>query len=655
MSIATVVSISGQAWARDADGNMRELRVGDTLAEGESLITSDNGRVELDFADSLEPTVIEGGQVVAMTPELDADLPVDIGEFSALDEDLEALLAALDDDELDLLDVLDATAAGAGPGGGADGGHSFVQLARIAENVDPLAFEFGMGAFEEPPEIEGAGLLVAEADEAEGIEEVEEVVAPTAGEASLLLSDELLSAEGGSTASGVLPFSFGSGSGGSVSFADMDGVERQVGQETLIFSWDAGTNTLTAFSPARELNIFTLEVNPSTGAFTVTQINNLLHEEGLDEALVGLTYTVTSESGTATGTLNLTIMDDVPSLELGDVDLSEVALITYDQETADGTSIATGSVAVAFNAAVDASYGADGAGSTVISGYALTLNDIEHGLESGGEPIVFELVDGIVIGTANGSEVLRIEVDAENGEVTVTQSGPVDHPEQGADSIGLPAGLVGVSATVTVTDADGDTATDTINADLSGNVTIVDDLPEVGVAGDTLATEGGDVIDGTWSSDPGADSAGATLEVQVGDETQLLTGSESVSFITELGELTVNADGTWSFVPGTDVDHSDGNPSLEFTLIKTDGDGDVAEESHTITLEDGTGPTPGDEDGEGGSLTLALADAQTVNGSHVVDGQLAFTAGSDAITTFAFGDTAGLTVTGLDGELVWTA
>ncbi|MCE9663925.1 retention module-containing protein, partial [Halomonas sp. M5N1S17] len=165
MSIATVVSISGQAWARDADGNMRELRVGDTLAEGESLVTSDNGRVELDFADNLDPTIIEGGQVVAMTPELDADLPVDMDEFSALDEDLEALLAALDDDDIDLLDVLDATAAGAGPGGGADGGHSFVQLARIAENVDPLAFEFGMGAFEEPPEIEGAGLLAAEAEE----------------------------------------------------------------------------------------------------------------------------------------------------------------------------------------------------------------------------------------------------------------------------------------------------------------------------------------------------------------------------------------------------------------------------------------------------------------------------------------------------------
>ncbi len=47
MAIATVISISGQAWARDADGNLRELRVGDTLHEGETLVTADNAIVQL--------------------------------------------------------------------------------------------------------------------------------------------------------------------------------------------------------------------------------------------------------------------------------------------------------------------------------------------------------------------------------------------------------------------------------------------------------------------------------------------------------------------------------------------------------------------------------------------------------------------------------
>uniref|UniRef100_UPI0025BB4DE6 retention module-containing protein n=1 Tax=Halomonas sp. TaxID=1486246 RepID=UPI0025BB4DE6 len=159
MTIATVISITGQAWARDADGNLRELRVGDTLQEGEILVTADNARVQLDFGDGLDPTLIEGGQQVAMTTELDSGQPVAASEFSALDEDLEALLAAIDEGEGDLLDALDATAAGAGPGGGADGGHSFVMLGRIGEDVNPLAFNFeggelGAGEFpEDEPEL----------------------------------------------------------------------------------------------------------------------------------------------------------------------------------------------------------------------------------------------------------------------------------------------------------------------------------------------------------------------------------------------------------------------------------------------------------------------------------------------------------------------
>ncbi|MEQ4541044.1 MAG: retention module-containing protein, partial [Billgrantia sp.] len=172
MANATVISITGRAWARDAEGNVRELSVGDTLQEGEVLETSDNGSAQLDFGDGQDPILIEGGEQVAMTPELDVDEIVDASEFAALDEDLEALLAALDDDSIDLLDVLDATAAGAGPGGAADGGHSFVRLARIAEDTNPLAFEYGMNALGGLPEEQGGALLTA------GEEGESEVVIP---------------------------------------------------------------------------------------------------------------------------------------------------------------------------------------------------------------------------------------------------------------------------------------------------------------------------------------------------------------------------------------------------------------------------------------------------------------------------------------------
>ncbi|MDT8877943.1 retention module-containing protein, partial [Halomonas saccharevitans] len=146
MTIATIISITGQAWARDASGDLRELRVGDTLQEGEILVTSDNGRVVLDFADGLDPTVIGEGQEIAISADLDAEQPVTAEEASVQDDDLEALLTALDEGEGDLLEGLDATAAGAGGAGGPGGGHDFVRLARISENLDPLAFEYGLNS-----------------------------------------------------------------------------------------------------------------------------------------------------------------------------------------------------------------------------------------------------------------------------------------------------------------------------------------------------------------------------------------------------------------------------------------------------------------------------------------------------------------------------
>ncbi|MGR2740917.1 retention module-containing protein [Billgrantia sp. Q4P2] len=665
MAIATIISITGQAWARDAEGNLRGLRVGDTLQEGEVLVTSNNGSVQLDFGDGLDPALVEGGEQVVMNPELDADQQVGASDFAALDEDLEALLAALDDDSIDLLDVLDATAAGAGPGGAADGGHSFVRLARIAEDVNPLAFSFGMNALGGPPEEQGGALLLGEAEEVEEPQELV-VIPPSAGSFEATLLDVETLSESGSVMTGTLPFSFGNGENGSITFASMHGVENQVGQETIVYSWDASTNTLTAFSPARELNIFTIEVNPATGEITLTQVNNLLHEEGMDEALTSLIYTVTSSSGTTSGTLNITIVDDVPGVELGSVDLSGLELTTLDAETVNGTSTATGSVATAFASAVTASYGADGAGNVVVDGYALSLGEAEHSLTSGGEPIVFTLEDGVVIGTADGVEVLRIEIDAASGEVTVTQSGPVDHPAQGADSVGLPAGLVSVSATVTVTDGDGDTATDTLTVDLGGSITIDDDVPgvelgSVDLSGLELTTLDAETVNGTSTATGsvatafasavtasyGADGAGNVVvdgyALSLGEaEHSLTSGGEPIVFTLEDGVVIGTADGVEvlrieidaasgevTVTQSGPVDHpAQGADSLSLpaglvsvsaTVTVTDGDGDTATDTLTadlggsiIIVDDVPNITLelGDE-----SIGLMTKDADTVSGT----------------------------------------
>ncbi|SDM93075.1 hypothetical protein SAMN05192555_1291, partial [Franzmannia pantelleriensis] len=579
MAIATVLSITGQAWARDADGNLRELSVGDTLVEGETLVTSDNGSVQLDFLDGLDPTTISGGQEIAMTPEVDADAPVDAADSEVMDADLEALLAAIDDDDVDLLDVLDATAAGAGGGAAADGGHGFVRLARITEGVDPLAFEFGTAqggefitAQGEPAPVDA----VEESDEVvEGPEEPEEPEAPvegnpTAGPASISLAESGLVAGGqvpingdqppidgpipmalsldtnstsptgftSVTATGTIDFSFGPLGAGNIGFAGMDGETLSIGQESFNLDWDAASNTLTASnervqgSNPDEPFLFQIQIDPQTGEFTITLANNLLHEEGTEEALANLVYTVTDAGGnTASSNLSITILDDAPSVDVFAMDgIEGFTLTTSDADLTplfgggegevspevqeprgdfspqlaamagnpEQVLVNTRDLSKFFGANVQA--GADGLGSSTWS-YSLSLNNsgetsgpLDSGLESGGNTVYLHEVEGpngsiAIIGStdpefspdgesAPNSLVFALYIAPGEGGYTITleQFQAIDHPEgiEPGQSISLDPGLITLGAELTVVDNDGDVASDSISYDLSGQLQFVD-------------------------------------------------------------------------------------------------------------------------------------------------------------------------------------
>ena len=49
--IATIVAVTGKAFARNENMELRALKAGDTLQEGETVITSADGRIELSFID----------------------------------------------------------------------------------------------------------------------------------------------------------------------------------------------------------------------------------------------------------------------------------------------------------------------------------------------------------------------------------------------------------------------------------------------------------------------------------------------------------------------------------------------------------------------------------------------------------------------------
>ncbi|WP_048308631.1 retention module-containing protein, partial [Halomonas sp. PR-M31] len=135
--IATVLSVIGQAWARDADGNLRALKPGDVLLENEEVLTSGSGSVRLEFADA-NVTTIGPDDRVFLLADMDAEQAQDAVE---LNDNIEALLTAIEQGDDDLLNILPSPTAGPGAGGGGGGSHSFVRLERINENVEPLSFD----------------------------------------------------------------------------------------------------------------------------------------------------------------------------------------------------------------------------------------------------------------------------------------------------------------------------------------------------------------------------------------------------------------------------------------------------------------------------------------------------------------------------------
>ncbi|MGB3621733.1 MAG: retention module-containing protein, partial [Ketobacter sp.] len=134
--IATVVAVTGKAFARNELGELRALSPGDVLYEGEVIVTEDNAFVDLKMADG-SSLIFDGLVEVTLTNELLASSDVNVQEESLEDEDVTALLEALESG-IDLNEVLEETAAG---GSATSEGHSFVRLARITEDLTPFENE----------------------------------------------------------------------------------------------------------------------------------------------------------------------------------------------------------------------------------------------------------------------------------------------------------------------------------------------------------------------------------------------------------------------------------------------------------------------------------------------------------------------------------
>jgi hypothetical protein len=218
--------------------------------------------------------------------------------------------------------------------------------------------------------------------------------------------------------SGTLSVDFG-GDGGTVSFANLDGTTGTVGTESVLYSWNAGTNTLTAVTTDGDrvgTELFKVVVNPTTGAYTVTLEDNILHTSGGNEtsASIDLHYLATDGDNdtSADGKLTITFNDDTPSAfatEAVGLD-NDTGSVTGSLDTGDGN--------------LNNNLGADGGKVQFPS----SLDGSNSGLTSGGQPILYDIsADGQTLYGMVGADVIfTITLDQGASTYQVEMSGHVD-------------------------------------------------------------------------------------------------------------------------------------------------------------------------------------------------------------------------------------
>lgn len=418
-------------------------------------------------------------------------------------------------------------------------------------------------------------------------------------------------------------------------------------------------------------------------------------------------------SATAEVGSQMSFEDDGPSIALATP--TDTALVnTQDADTIGAaTDSATTNFATAFGT-TSSSYGTDGAGSTN-SAFALGVKTQggDSGLKSDGATIYLYLVSGKVVGSTSSAEagitagntIFDLAVGA-TGSVTLQQFAEIDHALPGVSSnyaaqeATMADDLVTLSDTVTITDQDGDTASDSEVLNIGGNIRFDDDGPSVVLATPTdtalvntqdaqtiaaatdSATQDFATAFGTTSSSYGADGPGTTVSTftlglstpggasgltsdGVSIQLYLVSGNvigstaASVAAITAgntIFDLSVSATGSVTLRQFAEIDHAGPGVSSNFaaqqatmvdtlinltnTVTLTDGDGDTASDSKTLNIG---ANIKFDDDGP---TVTSISDLTGANDAQPIAGTYNFAVGADDVDNAS---TDGIVLTGLTG------
>ncbi|KLN62507.1 hypothetical protein WH96_03195 [Kiloniella spongiae] len=393
--------------------------------------------------------------------------------------------------------------------------------------------------------------------------------------------------------------------------------------------------TSVTLSPTGFGNGFTVEA-VSTAADTMNEVFDYTIEDADgDQASAKLTVAVTDDNPTA----------DIALLNGVEIDLDETENDGDDTENDGLLADVTVSAADLFvNSSI---FGADGEAASGATEYALNLTD-RHPVDSGlvdaitNEEVILTLEAGgdIVGSSTTGGEVFRVSVDADTGDVTVTQSRVLEHDDTDHDEADTPeimnSGILNLI--VTVTDADGDQSADSV--DLGSVIQFEDDGPSISddYAGrikekrlddndpdNTTLTGKMDVDFGSdggsvtgiefkgWTDSEDLDPSGITLysggvvviftSAVVASElvyTGSAAGQDVIKIVidqatgdytvTQLGPVDhpdVSYDSEHDAIPDGQSHSNDYDPiDLRFEVTVTDGDGDTDTADLTVRIED---------------------------------------------------------------------
>ncbi|MFH4801168.1 retention module-containing protein [Vibrio diabolicus] len=367
--------------------------------------------------------------------------------------------------------------------------------------------------------------------------------------------------------------------------------------ELNVVSSVGGVTSYEAVITGTSTKIFTLSLDANNDSYQFELLGPVDHDavQGENNLVIDIPITVTDFDGDTSSSLNLpiTIVDDIPEIKSAD------ALAVDEDDLANGSQ-ATNKDSLEATGNFDTVEGAD----TVVSYQLdLTSNPIP-GVTSSGFAVT--LVQTAVSNknftyqgqTPDGNSVFTLVLNAD-GSYKFTLEGALDHSTQGEDTLIL-------DLPVFATDVDGDTA------GINLPVTITDDVPTLydasisrveGQGSHTVhlfqdPVEGDDDLgaDGAQVTSFSADDSGIYFKQNGVDSDSVdLNGSDQVVFVhkvldgvdTEIGRLVVRTDGSVSFRPNDDLDHTE-TDSIDFTInvVATDGDGDIADADVDISIRD---------------------------------------------------------------------